>query len=290
MLMVISMAIDDNGQILSLDLLLYVLVLAVVFLLASYIYLSFEDSSSDMITDSVNDYRLDLLVDTLFKTPGYPYNWDLLSVGDVEAIGLSVNNSSYLISYDKLLKLKNNPDLIYTIFPSQFKCNIVLVSGDYPSQSINIIKRYTPTSNDDVLTRRVPIIIDYGYNISHIDSNKDNYNCPYNHSNGEDYWRCKSFNISRQLLGENRCYVLSTNSNIILSNTYGENVSMHSKDYIDITDTLMGLIHQDEDTIYVHIHSHDDDNYFVCDKNNRAQHLNSIRTPEKYTAVVEVST
>ena len=189
--MVISMAIDDNGQILSLDLLLYVLVLAVVFLLASYIYLSFEDSSSDMVTASVNDYRLDLLSDTLFKTPGYPYNWDLLSVNKIDAIGLCVNNSSYLISYDKLVKLKNNPDLIYTIFPSQFKCNIVLVSEDNPSQSINIIKRYTPTSNDDVLTRRIPVIIDYGYNISYIDSNKYNYNCPYNHSNGEDYWRCK---------------------------------------------------------------------------------------------------
>lgn len=288
--MEVSMAFDDTGQLFSLDLLLYLVALSIVVASSIYIYMSFDTSASDMILGNLNDRRLDNLEMALFKTPGSPDNWHLLGDGQISAIGLCMDNDSYLISYDKLLKLRDNPDLIYTVFPSEYKCNIILESCDNPSEKINIIRTYSYGGNDNVLTRRIPIIIDYGYNISSIDSNDDDYYCPYNHLGNDSNWSCKSFNISRASLAANRYYILSDNASVILSNTYAQNVSFYMADNIDITDKLDLLIHDDEDTIYIHICSDNPDSYLVSDKNNRLQHLKSVIKPEKYTAIIEVST
>ncbi|MDO5824911.1 MAG: hypothetical protein Q4Q22_00850 [Methanosphaera sp.] len=284
------MASTDNGQLLSLDLLLYLVALSMVVVLSLYIYLSFDASSSGMMFSSLSDERLDSLEEALFKTPGNPANWQMMDSSQVSAIGLCVDNNSYLVSYDKLIRLKNNPDLIYTIFPSQFKCNVILEPVDNPTNRINIVNSYSYGTNDNVLVRRVPIIIDYGYDISPIESNNNDYNCPYNHLNDDDYWSCKSFNVTRASLATNRYYIISKNADIILSNTYGQEERLHITEHIDITDKLNALIHHEEDTIYIHVHSNNNDSYLVSDKNNRIQHLNSVIAPERYTAILEVST
>lgn len=284
------MASTDNGQLLSLDLLLYLVALSMVVVLSLYIYLSFDASSSGMMFSSLSDERLDSLEEALFKTPGNPANWQMMDSSQVSAIGLCVDNNSYLVSYDKLIRLKNNPDLIYTIFPSQFKCNVILEPVDNPTNRINIVNSYSYGTNDNVLVRRVPIIIDYGYDISPIESNNNDYNCPYNHLNDDDYWSCKSFNVTRASLATNRYYIISKNADVILSNTYGQEERLHITEHIDITDKLNALIHHEEDTIYIHVHSNNNDSYLVSDKNNRIQHLNSVIAPERYTAILEVST
>ncbi|RAP53687.1 MAG: hypothetical protein BZ137_06155 [Methanosphaera sp. rholeuAM130] len=284
------MASTDNGQLLSLDLLLYLVALSMVVALSLYIYLSFDASSSGMMFSSLSDERLDSLEEALFKTPGNPANWQMMDSSQVSAIGLCVDNDSYLVSYDKLIRLKNNPDLIYTIFPSQFKCNVILEPVDNPTNRINIVNSYSYGTTDNVLVRRVPIIIDYGYDISPIESNNNDYNCPYNHLNDDDYWSCKSFNVTRASLATNRYYIISKNADVILSNTYGQEERLHITEHIDITDKLNALIHHEEDTIYIHVHSNNNDSYLVSDKNNRIQHLNSVIAPERYTAILEVST
>lgn len=284
------MASTDNGQLLSLDLLLYLVALSMVVALSLYIYLSFDASSSGMMFSSLSDERLDSLEEALFKTPGNPANWQMMDSSQVSAIGLCVDNDSYLVSYDKLIRLRNNPDLIYTIFPSQFKCNVILEPVDNPTNRINIVNSYSYGTNDNVLVRRVPIIIDYGYDISHIESNNNNYTCPYNHLNDDDNWECKSFNVTRASLATNRYYIISKNADVILSNTYGQEERLHITEHIDITDKLNALIHHEEDTIYIHVHSNNNDSYLVSDKNNRVQHLNSVIAPERYTAILEVST
>ena len=290
MLMEVSMAFDSDGQLLSLDLLLYLVALSIVMFLSLYIYLSFDASGSDMIITGLNDKHMDNLEDALFKTPGMPDNWHLLDDAHVSMVGLCVDNDSYLVSYDKLLKLRDNPGLIYTVFPSEYRCNVMLEPCDNPTNRINIIRSYSYGGNENVLTRRIPIIIDYGYNISSFDSDNDNYNCPYNHLNDDGNWRCKSFNISRSSLVANRYYILSDNANVILSNTYGQNMSLNIKDSTDITDKLNTLITDDEDTIYIHVRSDNHDSYMVCDKNNRPEHLDSVISPEEYTAIIEIST
>lgn len=284
------MASTDNGQLLSLDLLLYLVALSMVVALSLYIYLSFDASSSDMMFSSLSDERLDSLEEALFKTPGNPANWQMMDSSQVSAIGLCVDNDSYLVSYDKLIRLKNNPDLIYTIFSSQFKCNVILEPVDNPTNRINIVNSYSYGTTDNVLVRHIPIIIDYGYDISPIESNNNDYNCPYNHLNDDDNWSCKSFNVTRASLATNRYYIISKNADIILSNTYGQEERLHSTDHIDITDKLNALLLLEEDTIYIHVHSNNKDSYLVSDKNNRIQHLNSVIAPERYTAILEVST
>lgn len=282
------MALNNKGQLFSLDLLLYLVALSVVLMLSLYIYTYFDSSSADLMHDALSDQRLDTLEEALFKTPGSPANWD--ETNRVDTIGLCVSNGSYMISYDKLVRLKANPDLIYTVFPREFKCNIILESTSNPIDRINIINTYSYSLNDNVIVRRVPIIIDYGYNISPINSNEDEYNCPYNHLNDSVDWRCKSFDISSDTIVDTNYYLVTSDADVILSNTYGENQTFHINDKMDITDKLKQLIHDDEDTIYIHIHSNSVDNYLVGDKNNRAQHINSVSVPEKYTAIIEVST
>jgi hypothetical protein len=290
MLMEVNMDFDSRGQLLSLDLLLYMVVLSVVVATALYVYESFDNSASEMLLNDLNDERMNTLVDALFKTPGQPENWHVLDSGRVSSVGLCVDGNSYLISYDKLMRLKGSPGLIYTVFPSEFKCNVYLTSSENPSQKIDIVHSYTPSANDDVIVRSLPVIIDYGYDILPITSDNYGYDCPYNHLNRDDDWMCKSFTFSRDNLSDMNYYIVSSDADIILSDTYGENESLHSTGHVDITDKLKLLVHHDEDTIYIHLHSTNDDAYLVSDRNNRPQHLNNVVSPETYTATIEVST
>lgn len=281
---------NSKGQIAILDLLLYLLVLTLVLAVALYMYNMIEDTSSGMVHDKQNNEKLNNLADFLCKSPGSPSNWDILPADDIQRVGLCVSNDSYLISYDKLLRLKRDYNLIHTLIPSVYKCNIYIYPTDNPSQITNIVHTYTSQDNNSILTRRIPIIIDYGYDITSIESSNNNNTCPYNHFHQGNLWKCKSFNITTHDLTTGHYHIISKNSNYMLSNTYGENITGHINSHYEITSQLDSLIHQQEDIIYIHINSNHYDNYLVYDKNNRIEYLNNVAQPEKYTMVIEVST
>lgn len=278
---------NSRAQIILTDLLLYLIVLSFVLVFSLYLYSNLDINSSDELTmQSMQDY-VDDLCDVLLKTGGNPNSWYLSNSDDIRTIGLACN-SSYVISYDKLLRLREDNDLIYTVLPSFLKCNIVISSTSNSSNSFNIINSYTSETNKNIFTKEVPIIIDYGYNISNIYDNNSINSCPYNHLNSSNSWYCKSFNINKSQLNNSDVYLVGKDFKIMLSNSYGDSINASSKSYININKYLDDLITGSEDTIYIHISCDNPNNYLVFDYNNRPEFLNTIYDNNYYKIIIQV--
>lgn len=268
------------------DLLLYLVVIIIILGMIVYFSAIINDNQvSNVNNKELNNY-LDTLTSLLVETSGKPDNWEKLNtMSGVCSVGLKSTTSS-LISYDKLVKLKENSFLLDNVLPSGVYYSVSITQEG--QQPIFIAGSSTLSDKKNIQTRQVPIIIDYGFQIMGKDNNNHEYTCPYNHDNNT--WKCRIINLNQSSLNEGKYYILTKKpTQITISNTYQENITKTCNNKLNINPQLQQLQQNTNQTIYIHFKSKDNDIYIVYDKNNREKFLDTIIQPETNTLEIKTA-
>ena len=123
---------NNKGQIIITDILLYLILLLVIFSLVIYATETLNDNQVTKINNKQANQFLKDSLSTLTKTSGTPSNWEYSSSNNIQTIGLK-SNKGQLLSYDKLIKLKTNPNLLDGYFPDSLDYSLTL----YPRDNVN---------------------------------------------------------------------------------------------------------------------------------------------------------
>jgi len=273
-----------RGQMVLVELLFYVLCLVIVLALVFYSFDYVDNSQVAFVENSYMVSGVDDLSRILTTTSGTPTYWDRVDSSRVRTVGLCVNDSSDVISYDKILKLKSNNSLMEGLIPSGYKYCVsiypeghvedrMLIAGDYIGSGVS------------VESRDVPVVVDFGFNYSRFTGGGS---CPMGHDDG---WKCMPLNVNRSLLSGGHYYILSNSSaEFVVSNTSAVSSTSTCSGRCDVTNIFNSLVASDNDTLYIHLHSNKNDSYIVYDANNRSNFLDSVRDNRIYIITVQLST
>lgn len=276
---------NNKGQIIITDMLLYLIILMVIFSLVIYATVTLNDNQVTRINNKQLNQLLEDSLSTLTKTSGTPKNWEELNINNVDNIGLK-STEGQLLSYDKLIKLKNNPKLLDKYFPNYLDYSLTL----YPKNNVNekelIAGKNNFNNKKQVQSRNTRVLFDYGF--STVSFNKENSReaCPYRHDN---QWICKAININESLLSSGKYYIISeSNIEYILSNTYSENITGQTNK-LYINSQLEQLIKNTNQTIYLHIKADNNNTYLVYDTKDRENFLNEVINPKAYVLNMKIA-
>jgi len=266
---------NSKGQIIITDLFFYLIIVTIILSIVIYSFSMINDNQVENIQISTINQVLEDFTQTLMSE-GIPDNWN--ENNEIIQIGLAVNNNSNKISYQKLKRLKENTYLLDKYFPEGIKYSVYLEPINKSQEEINIIRS---DLGKNVYHKTRTVILDYGYEITPINSE---IICSLNHT--ENY-NCIYLNINKTSLNEGKYYMVSKNNiNYSLSNTYNEIITSNDN---ELNNNFNQLLHEDEDTICIHI-SNNNETYLVYDKFNQRNNLNSVLNPDIYVLHVEVST
>ena len=95
---------NNKGQIIITDILLYLIILLVIFSIVIYATVTLNDNQVTRINNKQLNNLLEDSISALTKTSGTPNNWEELNVNKVDTVGLK-SPKNQLLSYDKLIKL-----------------------------------------------------------------------------------------------------------------------------------------------------------------------------------------
>lgn len=274
---------NNKGQI-SMELLLYLVVITIIMSLIIFTLETVDDNQVTRINNKELTNILDDTLETLIKDSGTPYNWEKLDNNQIRVIGLKSNYNNK-ISYEKLIKLKNNNQLFNNYFPDGISYELTL-SPKYDPKKVMTIAGSSLSGKKQILSKSEVVLLDYGYNITQFTKHNKTEECYYNHDSN---WTCISFTISKELLNEGTYYII-TNLNIeyILSNTYSENITDISSQSANINNQLKQLIKDENETIQIHINN-PNSTYIVYDKNNKEQYLKNVIEPEIYILTLKIA-
>ena len=276
---------NNKGQIIITDLLLYVIVLTIILGLIIFTMETLNDNQVTMINSNQLNDILENNLNMLVKTSGTPDNWEYLNNKDIKTIGLKSKKNN-LISYDKLLKLKNNNQLLNNYFPTGVSYELTLCSKNTSNNNM-LISGTSFSNKKQVLSKSETILIDYGYQIIQFDSADNNETCYYNHDTN---WKCKAFTVNNTLLNEGEYYIITTSdTEYILSNTFNENITDTAKGIKKITNKIKQLTRNENETINMHTKNNNQNTYLVYDKNNRQEFLKQLTKPEIYELNLKIA-
>lgn len=280
---------NNKGQLIISDLLLYLVAITIILGFIIYFSATLTNSQVSTINDNELNKQLDDLTSLLISTSGNPENWEKLgTTSDIRSIGLKSTDNN-LISYDKLLKLKQNSFLLDDYLPSGVSYSITISPENNEQTSTLIAGEPTLSDKKNVQTRQIPIIIDYAYEIINDKTDNTNNICPYNHDNKT--WQCRIININSTKLDQGNYYIITrTTTPTILSNTYNDNITKTCNNILNINNQLKNLQKNENQTIYIHFKNKDNNTYIVYDTNNREEYLNTIIQPKIYKLNIQIAT
>ncbi|MGN1321056.1 MAG: hypothetical protein ACI4VJ_00560 [Methanosphaera sp.] len=283
---------NSKGQLIITDLMLYLILLTIILGIIIYTIDNINDNQVSSLNNHETDQILTDTLNTIIKTEGTPSNWENESLNNIKIIGLRKNSTSSMISYDKLMKLKSNNQLLSNLLPTGTNYELSIHPKNNPNHNTIIVTRGSVSSDRNVYSMEAPVIIDYGYNISSIYNHNYSNTCPLHHEKDNKEWSCKAFNINKSTLNKGTYYIIvDKDTDYILTNTYNETITGKTEDNItEINQKLEQLIRDDNDTIYIHIHSNKKQIYLAYDTNNRKNYLNSIKNPQIYILTLKIST
>lgn len=280
---------NSKGQLIITDLMLYIIILVFVVGMVIYALNILNDNNVVTLSNHELNHILQDTLDILVKTEGSPSNWDNISTNNIKTVGLRKNSSTSSISYNKLIKLKNNDYLVDKFIPEGLDYSLNMYSKDNPQNQLHIAGEYSLSNKKNIYSKQVPIIIDYGYDIYAICNDNLTYYCPYNHNNLSNNWICKPFLINKTSLNNGKYYILTNKNNeYTLSNTYNHQITGEVSIKKEINSQLDSLLESDNDTIYIHINTQNTA-YLVYDSNNLEEYLDSIYNPEVYILNLSIS-
>ncbi len=296
---------DQSGLLYSSELLLSIILL--IFIIG--IVANLSDGLNEKILSEEEISSLEAIAiessDYLLNNPGNPENWeedDGLKNGIVSKNiipGLAIKNKnvengefysesasdemimSNEISYNKLIKIKNNYDSLVdrnlfndsvkssmAIYPLNSQIRPIEMGYDFGNENDNVNDNNIVTVNRTVKCDFYSNFVVYNFNDFELfgdDYNKDKF-CNHdtnpnltNHSNdGRSLWLCKSFRVYRESLDEYNYYLINDES-VKNSGTYwileslnrtSENKEILNQEVIDLNPFLMEDLGNSSDEIY----------------------------------------
>jgi len=277
---------NNKGQILITDILLYIIILMIILSMIIYATVILNDNQVTRINNKQLNNLLEDTVSLLTKTSGTPNNWEKLNKNNIVNIGLK-SNKNQLLSYDKLIKLKNNPNLLDKYFPSGVSYSLTLYPKSNPNNKELIAGTDNLNNKKQIQSKRTIVLFDYDFDIISFQKEDITDSCPIMH---DRQWVCKVININELSLSKGKYYIISdSNVEYIISNTYSERISGQTQK-LCINNQLEQLLKNDNQTIYLHIKSKNNNTYLVYDVNNREKFLDSVSIPESYILDMKVAT
>ena len=277
---------NNKGQIIITDILLYLIILLVILSMVIYATVMLNDNQVTRINNRELNQILEDTLSTLTKTSGTPNDWEYSNTNNVDTIGLK-STKSQLLSYDKLIKLKNNPYLLDKYLPNSLDYSLTLYSKDNPNDKELIAGKNSFNNKKQVQSKSVLVLFDYDFNL--ISFNKDKFRevCPYKHDN---QWICKPINIDELSLSSGNYYLISESRvEYIFSNTYSENITGQTNK-LCINNHLEQLRKNTNQTVYLHIKTNDNNTYLVYDTKNRENFLEEVIKPRVYVLNIKIAT
>lgn len=277
---------NSKGQIIISDMLLYLIILLVIFSMLTYATVTLNDNQVTRINNKQLNQLLTDSISTLTKTSGTPKNWEESNFNDVGTVGLK-STESQLLSYDKLIKLKNNPNLLDKYFPNALDYSLTLYPQNDSNDKELIAGKNSFSNKKQVLSKNVLVLFDYGFDRLSFNKESSGEECPYRHDN---QWICKAINVNELLLSSGKYYIISESDiDYILSNTYSENTTGKTNK-LCINDQLEQLRKNTNQTIYLHIRTNNNNTYLVYDTNNRESFLEEVIKPKVYVLNMKIAT
>ncbi len=277
---------NNKGQIIITDILLYIIILMIILSMIIYATVILNDNQVTRINNKQLNNLLEDTVSLLTKTSGTPNNWEKLNKNNIVNIGLK-SNKNQLLSYDKLIKLKNNPNLLDKYFPSGVSYSLTLYPKSNPNNKELIAGTDNLNNKKQIQSKRTIVLFDYDFDIISFQKEDITDSCPIMH---DRQWVCKVININELSLSKGKYYIISdSNVEYIISNTYSERISGQTQK-LCINNQLEQLLKNDNQTIYLHIKSKNNNTYLVYDVNNREKFLDSVSIPESYILDMKVAT
>ena len=276
---------NNKGQIIITDLLLYIIILIVILSLITFTIVTLNDNQVTRINNKQLNSILEDNMNTLTKTSGTPSNWEKTNLKNLKTIGLKSENN-HLISYEKLMKLKNNNQLLNDYFPSGVSYELTLYPKNNPDNKMLISGN--PLSNKkQILSKSEVILLDYGFQTTSFNKDNNNESCYYNHNSS---WSCKAFTISKTLLNEGKYYIITNSkTEYVLSNTFSENITEESEGITKINKQLEQLLKTENETIHIHIKNNKNHTYITYDNNNNEEFLKQVIKPETYILNMKIA-
>lgn len=278
---------NNKGQIIITDMLLYLIILTVILGIIVYTTSTLNDNQ---VTRTNNKQIKNILEDTLSmltKTSGTPANWQYLDTNDIKIIGLKSENSQ-LLNYNKLMKLKQNNQLLDELIPVNMDYSLTLYPKNNPNSKELIAGKEYLINKKQIQSKDTTVVLDYEYKTTSFtkDSNADT--CSYNHDN---QWSCKTITINETLLNHGKYYIVTDAlTEYVLSNTYQDNITGQTKNKININQQLEQLKCNENQTIYIHIKTNTNNTCLVYDSNNREKYLDTVIRPEIYILNLKIAT
>lgn len=259
-------------------------------LLLSLIVYATSTLNDNQITRTNNKQINNILEDTmstLTQTTGTPENWQYMDTQDIKIVGLKSENGQ-LLNYNKLIKLKQNKQLLDTLIPSNLEYSLTLYPKNNPNNKELIAGKEYLTNKKQIQSKDTQVVLDYEYKTLSFAKDNSTGSCPYTHGND---WNCKTITITKHLLDNGKYYIVTdSNTEYILSNTYSDNITGQTNSIINIKTMLEQLRRNENQTIYLHIRTDTNNTCLVYDSNNREEYLETVLKPQTYVLNLKIAT
>ena len=252
--------INNYGSIYLTDILLSIVIIIII---TSSIF-TISSLTINKIDSNIEDNKIktlsNQLLDTLTETEGSPDNWEELPYNKNFICGLKSSNNSqiHLLSYNKILKLKENYNIITkNMFNNEIKSQIEIKPLNPNLETIEIGDN--PISSSNIYLNKRFILIDYysKYQVKNISKNDI---CNKNHGSN---FICTEFNLNKSLSNYNYYLIVDNDIDYYLDN--GINTAPNRKTnnrYSLLNDDLIKLSNT---TIIIHIKKDNDFNGLIIE-------------------------
>lgn len=269
------MKIDTKAQLIIADLVVYIIVFMIIIAIITTLTIAFDRKESEIINNQEYDMIAQNTINALIKSTGTPTNWDKTPTSNIKMIGLRSNETTNMISYMKLVKLKQNPQLMNKLLDYNIAYELTLKDVQNPQNTEIIIKSHHNQNNKNIYTKDAIVKLDYGYNITQIKT-QTNIICPMNHTQN---YECMPITVENSTLRDGSYYLLSNCSNnyYIIENSHNENTTGHMVNDT-INQKIASLMNNVNETLYFHVNSGGGDVYLIYDVNNIKPNYENITT------------
>lgn len=262
------MKIDTKAQLIIADLVVYIIVFMIIIAIITTLTIALDRKESEIINNQEYDMIAQNTINALIKSTGTP-------TSNIKMIGLRSNETTNMISYMKLVKLKQNPQLMNKLLDYNIAYELTLKDVQNPQNTEIIIKSHHNQNNKNIYTKDAIVKLDYGYNITQIKT-QTNIICPMNHTQN---YECMPITVENSTLRDGSYYLLSNCSNnyYIIENSHNENTTGHMVNDT-INQKIASLMNNVNETLYFHVNSGGGDVYLIYDVNNIKPNYENITT------------
>lgn len=242
----LSIKKDKRGNVYITSILITVIILIIITGVSFTIMNNTINTVNQDIGNSKLNHITDESLNLLISTEGSPVNWEKLNINSSTVCGLkSSNNYSLVLSYEKIIRLSENYNILIknNIFNNKINSQLIIKPLNYKIDDIKLGNN--PISINNIYSRKRIILIDYytNYKIKDLDSD-NNYKCK-NHNN---QWICTYFNSNNDLNKYDYYLICENYSNsYYIVNEYNIKSStsnkIHLNNYLDELNSDINFIH-----------------------------------------------